>query len=162
MVTRKRPEAKRIEATITKTSVAKSTATKSTTAKNTGDGILEYVRNLAHPKKVEMDAVFTLIRNADPAISDGIKWNAPSFCVDEYFATTNIRSQDCVQIILHLGAKVRADITDQIRIADPQGLLQWLGRDRASVKFRDMAEIKSNGPAFQSVIRQWIAHLKQE
>ena len=47
-------------------------------------------------------------------------------------------------------------------LGDPRGLLQWLGNNRASIKFRDMNEIKTQGPALQELVRQWIAHLKSE
>jgi len=119
----------------------------------------EYMRQMSHPLKEEMEAVLHLIRSADPAITEGIKWNAPSFAVGQYFATVNVRSEDAVQIVLHLGAKVRADITGRIAISDPNGLLQWLGKDRASVKFRNRNEIEANGSAFQEIVRQWIKHL---
>jgi hypothetical protein len=122
----------------------------------------EFMLHLKHPLKKEIAAVLTLLRVADPAIQEGIKWNAPSFRVKEYFATVNLRSQDAVQIILHLGAKVRHDITDRVSINDPGGLLQWLGKDRASIKFRDLHEIETNGRAFQGVIRQWITHVDKE
>jgi hypothetical protein len=128
------------------------------TAKPAKD-IPEFMRLLDHPLKEEMEAVLMLIRNADASISEGIKWNAPSFSVGEYFATVNARGQDAVQIVLHLGAKVRADITDRIAISDPKGLLQWLGKDRASVKFHDRNEVETGGLAFQEIIRQWIKHL---
>ena len=122
----------------------------------------EFMLRLKHPLKAEVAAVRTLLRRADPAIQEEIKWNAPSFRVQEYFATVNLRSQDAVQIILHLGAKVRHDTTDRISIDDPGGMLQWLGKDRASVKFRDLREIEANGRAFQEVVRQWIAHLDKK
>ena len=97
---------------------------------------------------------------ASCSITEGIKWNAPSFCAGEYFAPVNTRDQNVVQIILHLGARVRHDIVDRVKVKDPNGLAQWLGKDRASVKFRDRSEIETNGPAFQPIVREWIAHLK--
>jgi hypothetical protein len=118
------------------------------------------MRQLEHPCKADMEAVLALIRGADPGIAEGIKWNAPSFRTVEYFATLNVRDRDAVQIILHLGAKVRPDITRRVAIDDPNGLLQWLANDRANVKFRGANEIETGGPAFQSVVRQWIAYLK--
>ena len=115
---------------------------------------------LQHPLKAEITSVLALIRNADPAIAAGIKWNAPSFRLTEWFATLNVRSQDAVQIILHLGAKSRDDVTVREAIADPQNLLRWLGKDRALVSFRDAAAIKAGGAAFQTLLRQWITHLE--
>ena len=128
-----------------------------------GDGdeaVTAYMATLQHPLKAEITSVLALIRNADPAIAAGIKWNAPSFRLTEWFATLNVRSQDAVQIILHLGAKSRDDVTVREAIADPQNLLRWLGKDRALVSFRDAAAIKAGGAAFQTLLRQWITHLK--
>lgn len=123
----------------------------------------EFMLQLEHPLKAEIEAVRRLIRVADPTISEGIKWSAPSFCcVKDYFATVNIRRQDGIQIILHLGAKVRSDIVARISVADPDGLLEWLAKDRASVQFKDGLDIKTRSRAFQELIRQWIVHLKQE
>lgn len=120
----------------------------------------EFMRQCEHPLRSEIDAVRRLIRGADPAIAEGIKWNAPSFRVNEYFATVNLRSHDAVQVIVHLGAKVRAGLKDHVSISDTHGLLRWLGHDRASIKFCDINEIKTHGHALQELVRQWITHLK--
>lgn len=119
----------------------------------------EFLRQLDHPLKPEFAAVIELIRNADPAIGEGIKWKAPSFKVGQYFATVNVRDTKAVQIILHLDAKVRPDIKTRLPIDDPSKLLQWLSHDRASVKFRSQSEIDTHGPAFQAIIRQWVTYL---
>ncbi|MEQ1612074.1 MAG: hypothetical protein ABL904_04925 [Hyphomicrobiaceae bacterium] len=50
-------------------------------------------------------ALRKVILGADPSISDGVKWNAPSFCTTEYFATINLRAKAGVEVILHFGAK---------------------------------------------------------
>lgn len=62
-------------------------------------------------------------------------------------------------MILHLGAKKRDD-SAVAAIADPEGLLAWLGADRASVKFRDLADVEARGPAFAALVRRWIAHVR--
>ena len=41
---------------------------------------------------------------------------------------------------------------------DP-ALLEWLGKDRASVTFRDLNDVDARGAAFADVIRQWIRHV---
>jgi hypothetical protein len=118
----------------------------------------EFMRKLEHPFKAEMEAVRAIILGASPEISEGIKWNAPSFRVKEYFATINIR-KDEVLIILHLGAKVKDNSTAGLKINDPTGLLEWLAKDRAAVKFHEMKAIKSRKAAFEKIVRQWIAYL---
>jgi hypothetical protein len=117
----------------------------------------EFMRKLDHPLKAELQAVRSIILGANPEISDGIKWNAPSFRLKEYFATINIR-KDEVLVILHFGAKVKDNSTADLTISDPTGLLEWLSKDRAAVKFRDMKAIKSGKAAFENIVRQWITY----
>jgi len=118
-----------------------------------------FMQQLDHPMKPEIEAIRAIIRGADPSIAEGIKWNAPSFRTSEWFATVHLRAKAGVQVILHLGAKAKAKDWKGIEIADPAELLEWLGKDRASVKFADMKAIRAGKKAFESIIRRWITHV---
>jgi hypothetical protein len=85
-----------------------------------------FLASLEHPFKQEIVALRQLILGADPGITEGIKWNAPSFRTSEYFATFQLRAKDGVQLILHLGAKKRDTAATGIEISDPASLLEWL------------------------------------
>ncbi|EGF90121.1 domain of unknown function DU1801 family protein [Asticcacaulis biprosthecium C19] len=110
-----------------------------------------------HPARAEIDALRRLILAADPAIEEGVKWNAPSYRCGEWFATFHLRAKPGVQIILHRGAKVRPD--GVAGIDDPKGLLQWLDPNRASVRFTTLVDIEAHAGAFQAILRQWLARL---
>jgi hypothetical protein len=137
---------------------------KPSSIKTTKDGapatgeVETFLKALDHPFKREILALREIILGADPGISEGIKWNAPSFRTLEYFATFNLRAKDRVQIILHLGAKKR-DNTASVTIADPETLLEWLATDRAAAGFSDLNDIEAKRSAFAQVIRQWIKHV---
>lgn len=118
-----------------------------------------FLASLDHPFKKEILALRQIILGADPSIGEGIKWNAPSFHTSEYFATFHLRAKDGVQVILHLGAKKRGNSASGIAIVDPDSLLEWLGSDRASVKFCALEDIEARRSAFANVIRQWIKHV---
>jgi hypothetical protein len=125
------------------------------TAADTSIAVDDFMGTLEHPHKPAVAALREIIRAADPSIAEGIKWNAPSFRTDEYFATTHLRAKVGIGLILHLGAKVRDDAA--VRIEDPDGLLAWLGPDRAVVHFADVDEVLAREHALQRVVRQWIA-----
>jgi hypothetical protein len=114
---------------------------------------------LDHPRKPEILALRRIILGADPTITEGIKWNAPSFRTSEWFATFHLRAKAGVQVILHFGAKVRDKSGARAAIADPESLLAWLGDDRASATFGDLAEVEAKQSAFAAVIREWIGHV---
>ena len=99
-----------------------------------------------------------IIAGISPTITEGIKWNVPSFRVKAYFATISIRA-DVVQVILHQGAKATAASKTGLSIDDPGDLLEWLGKERASIKFNDMKSVNANKDAFENILRQWIARL---
>jgi hypothetical protein len=143
----------------TKPAVSKAAAKTTATPKSKDGSVDDFMLALDHPLKAELQAVRKLVLSASPKISEGIKWNAPSFRLQEWFATVNLRGQDTVQLIMHFGAKVNDISTKGIKIDDPKGLLEWLAKDRATVKFRDMKTIKANSSAFVAIVREWIAHL---
>ena len=118
-----------------------------------------FLAALDHPLKPEILALRQIILGADPSITEGIKWNVPSFRTSEYFATMHLRAKDGIQVILHLGAKTRDTAIAGVAIADPGSLLEWLAKDRASVAFRDLKEIDGQRSAFADIIRQWITYV---
>ena len=135
----------------------KATSTKTTKrGASAPESVETFLASLDHPLKPEILALRQIILGADPSIAEGIKWNVPSFRTSEYFATMHLRAKDGVQVIMHLGAKTRDTATSGIAIADPESLLEWLAKDRASAKFRDMKDIDAKRSAFASLIREWI------
>ena len=118
--------------------------------------VVAFLRDLEHPRKREIEAVRQLILGVDPAIREGIKWNAPSFRTTDYFATFNLRARDRVRLILHMGAKVKATATTGVKVADPAGLLEWLAEDRCLVTLRDEADLQAKRAALEALLREWI------
>ena len=123
------------------------------------DDVDAFLAALDHPRTAEITRLRAIIRAADPRIAEGIKWNAPSFRTTEWFATFHLRARDGVQVVLHLGARVREDAGVRERIADPAALLDWRSADRALVTFRDLADVEARGGALAAIVRQWIAHV---
>lgn len=119
-------------------------------AVETVDALLD---RIDHPQRVEIDAVRKAMLSADTSISEGVKWNAPSFRTAEWFATVNLRSKEGMQVILHFGAKARAG-HKRPAIEDPNRLLRWLGDDRAMATLSDNADDRK---ALAAIVRQWIA-----
>jgi hypothetical protein len=121
--------------------------------------VIEFLRELDHPLKKEIEAVRTIILGVSPEIREGIKWNAPSFRTTEYFATFNLRARGgaaAVWLILHTGAKVKETAKGGMAVADPEGILEWRGKDRAVAKFEGAGDVRAKTSALEGVIREWI------
>jgi hypothetical protein len=94
-----------------------------------------FLAALDHPLKPEILALRQVILGADPSITEGIKWNVPSFRTSEYFATMHLRAKDGIQVILHLGAKTRGTAITGVAIAIPDRCLSGLRRIACRSRF---------------------------
>jgi len=121
--------------------------------------VTTFMRELDHPLKKEIESVRKIILGVSPAIREGIKWNAPSFRTTEYFATVHLRSRESVQLILHLGAKVKEIPAKGLQIEAPDPLLKWLAKDRCMITLGAGKELAANRAALEEIIRQWIEYV---
>jgi hypothetical protein len=117
-----------------------------------------YMESLKHPLKSVVEAVRKTILGADMTITEGIKWNSPSFYCRGWFASINIRPKHGVLVVLHHGAKTRSNAELGSTLDDPSKLLQWMGKDRATVAFIDDADFKTKQSAFKNIIKQWATY----
>jgi hypothetical protein len=129
------------------------------TSADTTAAVDAFMSELVHPYKSEVQAIRQSILRASSAITEGVKWKAPSFRTHEYFATVNLREKEGVSIILHLGAKVRGVGLSGLVIDDPTKLLKWLAPDRAIIRFTSQDDFESKETAFSELIRSWITHV---
>ena len=89
-----------------------------------------------------------------------IKWNAPSFTIDDHFATTGIVKTGGVRLVLHTGAR-RTGPARPLAIDDPQKLLEWKDADRAVVVFADEGDVRRNEQALTVILTEWIAQTQR-
>lgn len=114
-----------------------------------------------HPLRNEIDVLRAIILDVDPSITEGVKWNTASYRTTSrntagWFATLNgPKHTKEPMIILHAGAKAKGIVLKD-NIPDPQGLIKWLGNDRAQIVFKDAADIKAKTKALQAIVRAWI------
>lgn len=115
-----------------------------------------YMSQLEHPMAAQVERLRRAILDSDPRIQESIKWNAPSFYIDDHFATFNLHYPDRIQIVLHAGAKVNPD-APRLEITDPDALLKWAALDRASITFASESQVDERLAGFLDILAQWIA-----
>jgi hypothetical protein len=123
------------------------------------DEVDAFMAALQHPLKAEVAALRAIVLAADPRVSEGIKWKAPSFRLEDDFATFQLRRPDAVQIVFHTGAKARPGGPRPMAVEDPSKLLTWAASDRALAAFKDMGQVRRDEVALTALVRAWIAAL---
>lgn len=113
---------------------------------------------LAHPLAEAVAELRSAVAAARPDAVESWKWNAPSWALDDHFATLALRRPDEVLLILHAGARPRPD-APRIRVTDPTGLLRVAGPDRSIAAFRSADDVRAARPALEAVVREWAAQL---
>jgi hypothetical protein len=121
----------------------------------------QYLEALEHPMKKEILQLRTLILDSNKELTELIKWNAPSFCIDgvdcilmKIFPAKN------VQLVFHRGAKVKEAPEVQL-IADPAGLLKWPATDRAVLTINDGADLRRKTRDLQTIVAAWTQALRK-
>lgn len=122
-----------------------------------------FMAKLDAPLRAKLEAVRSVILSADRRITEGIKWNAPSYYCHHWFATFNRspRAKDSVQVIFHRGAKARPGETSRY-VEDPSGILEWITNDRCIARFDGMKDIETKKVALGAVVAQWVSRLSDE
>jgi hypothetical protein len=117
----------------------------------------EFIEKLNHPLKEVVLMLRVLILNADPQLTERVKWNAPSFCYNgDDRITMNLSKKDQVLLIFHLGAKVRDEKNLETLIRDPDKTLEWLSSNRAVMRFRSAADLMTREAVLENNITRWL------
>jgi hypothetical protein len=117
--------------------------------------VTDFIENVDHPLKHEVDILRAIILAADAGITEQIKWKAPSFCYQgQDRITFNLHKNDRVLIVFHRGAKAKD--SQGFRFEDRTGLLEWVSADRALLTFHDKADIQEKQAALTSIVSRWI------
>jgi hypothetical protein len=110
-----------------------------------------------HPLRTLIDVIRSFILNAEPTLSENIKWNGPNFSYEgQDRITVKINPPKQIQLIFHRGAKVLEQPKDKL-ITEDFGLLLWKENDRAIATIKNEEELLENSEKWKSIIKQWIA-----
>ena len=127
---------------------------------NDSAAVSSRIAAMEHPMTHAIEAIRKSILHADTEITEGVKWNSPSFYCNGWFATVNARKTDRLEIVLHHGAKVRADTQLKETMKDPDQLLKWPSPDRAILTVCFDTELKAFQPKLTKIIKQWVGYQK--
>lgn len=117
-----------------------------------------YLATLEHPHKKGVQALREAILGVDARIREEVKWNAPSFYLEDHFATFRLHPGSIFQLILHRGAKAKGN-PKPFHLDDPRGVLKWQAKDRCVIAFESDADAVAKCGEVTRMVKDWIAQL---
>ncbi|NOT04304.1 MAG: hypothetical protein HOP27_06860 [Anaerolineales bacterium] len=116
------------------------------------DKVNEFLENLSHPLKAEVEAVRSIIKGVNKNINEEIKWRAPSFNYKgEYLVTFNLWEEKRIHLVFHNPqiSKVKSKI------------LEGDYKDRRMAYFADMKDVKAKKPMLEKALKDLIKLQKE-
>jgi uncharacterized protein YdhG (YjbR/CyaY superfamily) len=107
----------------------------------------EFMAELDHPFKTEVQAVREIIKGVNKNITEQIKWNAPSFSYQgNYLVTFNLHAKKNVHLVFHNPevSKVKSEI------------FEGDYPDRRMVYFTDMEDIQAKKAALEKAVGELV------
>lgn len=100
-----------------------------------------------NPQKDLVQAVRTVLLDADDRLTEAIKWKAPTFVYQGgNLASFFPKSTQHVTLMFHTGAT----------LPDPDRILEGDGEVARSVKIRDHEDLADKTPALRGLVKAWI------
>jgi hypothetical protein len=119
----------------------------------------QFLALLEHPQVDLINQVRALIKNAEPALSEGVKWNAPSYALDgNDIITFNFRSYTPVSLIFHTGPKGKDTKTGHLLFEDTSGLIKWLADKRFVLQIADGRFLDTHAAVITQLVQTWAAY----
>jgi hypothetical protein len=99
-----------------------------------------------NPQKELVQAVRDAILDADPRVTEAIKWKAPTFVYRGNIASFYPKTKSHASLMFHTGAS----------LPDPSGLLAGEGDTSRVARFESIEDLEAKTPALRALIAAWI------
>jgi len=116
-----------------------------------------FLSSLKHPQTALINVIRQSIQTAAPALSEGIKWKAPSYALNgNDIITFNFRQPDAIALIFHTGPKGKDTQTGQRLFEDKSHRLKWLADKRCLFSIQDAADWQASEQNLRQLVQTWV------
>lgn len=112
---------------------------------------------LNHPQTALINTIRQTIQAAAPELTEGVKWNAPSYALNgNDIITFNFRQAEAIALIFHTGPKGKDTQTGQRLFEETPPQLKWLADKRCLFSIQDPADWKASEQALRQLVQTWL------
>jgi hypothetical protein len=121
--------------------------------------VSEFTQSLDEAKRAEVELLRSAIMNAEPGLTEHIKWNAPSYVWDgvDRITFNVLNKEGTVKLVLHLGGTRKEVRAAKPIMQDSTGLVEWISDIRGTLTFKDPDDVTTKHDAIVSVIKSWLS-----
>lgn len=129
------------------------------TIENNSNSINQFIYSCKHPLSGIFQTVRETILLANPKITENIKWNAPNFCFNNIDRITfNLNRPEYLLLIFHFCVKTNLNPDLKTNFKDPDKMLTWIAKDRATYKISNLEDFVSSKNKFQNLVNSWLIY----
>jgi hypothetical protein len=121
--------------------------------------VAEFMDDLDESKRAQVEMLQSIIKQAGPGLEEHIKWNSPSYVLDdEDRVTFNLQNKEgVVKLVLHMGATRAEDKKGAPVMTDDSGLISWQSDIRGVLSFTDLDDVMAKRDQVSDIITRWLA-----
>jgi hypothetical protein len=108
-------------------------------------GVDAWLADYDNPQKAVVERVRELILDADPRITESLKWSTPTFSYKGNLISIQPRATKFVSLLVHEGASIPGD--------HPR--LEGDGPHVRTIRFADPADVEQGTAELQAIVRAW-------
>lgn len=118
----------------------------------------EFLADLTPDQKAQVELLRQYILQAEPTLTENIKWNAPNYVfkgIDRI--TFNLMNKEhVVKILIHKGAVEKEDKKSKPVMNDTFGLVSWNSNIRGTLAFSSIQDVERNAQALVTIFKNWL------
>ena len=119
----------------------------------------EFLEDLDDNIKAQVLEIRTYIKEAEPTLSEHIKWNAASyvFAGEDRITFNLINKQGLVKLVFHMGATRKEDKKGKPVLADKFSIIEWASDIRGYITFKDLEDVRRKQESVKELVSDWLA-----
>lgn len=118
----------------------------------------EFFADQPKDKLDQVNALRSVILNSEPALVEGIKWNAPNYTFngEDRMTFSLFNKQNKVKLVIHMGSTRKENKSGKPVLVEDEGIVEWNSDIRGTISFDNMTDIKEKLPSLRKVLKRWL------
>ena len=118
----------------------------------------DFLNELDDNRRSQVQTLRGYILEAEPLLTEHIKWNAPSYVKDKEDRITfnTMNKQNVVKLVFHMGVDRKEDKNGQPILHEAM-LIEWASNIRGYITFNNLEKIILNEKEIKRTVCDWLA-----